>query len=193
MPFEEIPDFWRQLQRRPGLGARALQLTILCATRTNETLRMTWSEVDLDAAIWTIPAERMKMGVAHRIPLSVTAVDVLRRAAKGSNCPPEALVFRGHRPGRPLSQQAMTMVLRRMKLGHYTVHGMRSTFRDYMGEMTTHPESVVEQALAHQVGDATVRAYRRGDAFLKRRALMNDWDYYVRGMASPQIEIQAAA
>jgi len=140
---------------------------------------MTWSEVDLDAAVWTVPAERMKMGVEHRIPLCSTAVALLRKLAKGSNCPPGAFVFAGQKMGKPLSQMAMTMVLRRMKLGHYTVHGMRSVFRDYMGEMTNHAESVVEQALAHQVGDETSRAYRRGDAFLKRRVLMNDWEAYL--------------
>ena len=83
--------------------------------------------------------------------------------------------------GRPLSQMAMTMVLRRMKLGHFTVHGMRSAFRDYMCEMTNHPETVVEQALAHQIGDETLRAYQRGDAFLKRRVLMKDWEAYLFG------------
>lgn len=179
MPFEELPAFWKLLQKRPALAARALELTILCATRTNETLRMTWSEVDLDAAVWTVPADRMKMGVEHRIPLCNTAVALLRKLAKGSNCPPDAFVFAGQKMGKPLSQMAMTMVLRRMKLGHYTVHGMRSAFRDYMGEMTNHAESVVEQALAHQIGDETSRAYRRGDAFLKRRVLMNDWEAYL--------------
>lgn len=179
MPFDELPDFWKRLRKRPALAARALELTIICATRTNETLRMTWAEVDLDAAIWTVPAERMKMGVEHRIPLPNAAVNLLRDLAKGSNCPPDAYVFAGQKMGMPLSQMSMTMVLRRMKLGHFTVHGMRSSFRDYMGEMTNHTETVVEQALAHQIGDETSRAYRRGDAFLKRRVLMNDWEAYL--------------
>jgi integrase len=144
---------------------------------------MTWGEVDLDAGIWTVPAERMKMGIAHRIPLPTTAVDILKGRARKSNCHADAFVFAGQKPGKPLSQMAMTMVLRRMKLGHYTVHGMRSSFRDYMGEMTDHPESVVEQALAHQIGDETTRAYRRRDAFLKRRQLMADWESYVIGRA----------
>lgn len=181
MPFEELPAFWRALNKRPATAARALELTILCATRTNETLRMTWGEVDLDAAVWTVPAERMKMGIAHRIPLPATAVDILRGLERKSNNQAESFVFAGQKPGTPLSQMAMTMVLRRMKLGHYTVHGMRSSFRDYMGEMTDHPESVVEQALAHQIGDETTRAYRRRDAFLKRRLLMSDWEGYVIG------------
>ncbi|CUS43760.1 Integrase [hydrothermal vent metagenome] len=183
MPFEELPAFWQNLKKRPATAARALELTILCATRTNETLRMTWAEVDLDAAVWTVPAERMKMGIAHRIPLPSTAVDILRMQARRSNCDPQSFVFAGQKPGKPLSQMAMTMMLRRMNLGHYTVHGMRSSFRDYMGEMTDHPESVVEQALAHQIGDETTRAYRRRDAFLKRRLLMTDWEGYVIGLS----------
>lgn len=183
MPFEDLPDFILRLRRRPALAARALEFTILCATRTNETLRMTWSEVNLDDAVWNVAADRMKMGVEHRIPLPDRAVEILREIAKGSNCDPGTFVFEGQKMGKPLSQMSMTMVLRRMKLGHYTVHGMRSAFRDYMGEMTNHPESVVEQALAHQIGDETTRAYRRGDAFLKRRALMKNWEGYLDSKA----------
>ena len=185
MPFEDLPAFLERLRSRPALAGRALELTILCATRTNETLRMTWAEVDLDAAVWTIPADRMKMGVEHRVPLCNAAVQLLRGVANGSNCPPDAYVFAGQKIGDPLSQMAMTMVLRRMQLGHLTVHGMRSSFRDYMGEMTAHPETVVEQALAHQIGDETSRAYRRGDAFLKRRVLMNDWEAYLLKSRKP--------
>ena len=138
-----------------------------------------WAEVDLDTGVWTIPADRMKMGVEHRVPLCATAVKLLRNVASGSNFPPNAYVFVGQKMGQPLSQMAMTMVLRRMQVGHLTVHGMRSSFRDYMGEMTAHPETIVEQALAHQIGDETSRAYRRGDDFLKRRLLMNDWEAYL--------------
>lgn len=181
MPFEQLPAFLERLRARPALAARALELTILCATRTNETLRMTWREVDLNAAVWTVSADRMKMGVEHRVPLCNAAVQLLRDIATGSNCPPDAYVFAGEKMGQPLSQMAMTMALRRMNLGHFTVHGMRSSFRDYMGEMTDHAETVVEQALAHQIGDETSRAYRRGDAFLKRRVLMNDWEAYLFG------------
>jgi integrase len=179
MPFEDLPNFIVRLRQRPALAARALEFTILCATRTNETLRMTWSEINFDDAVWNVVADRMKMGVEHRIPLPARAIEILREIAKGSNCDPSAFVFEGQKMGKSLSQMSMTMVLRRMKLGHYTVHGMRSAFRDYMGDMTNHPESIVEQALAHQIGDETTRAYRRGDAFLKRRALMKDWENYL--------------
>lgn len=185
MPFEHLPAFMAQLHRRPALAARALEITILSATRTNETLRMTWREVDLDAAVWTVPGERMKMGVEHRIPLSDQSLAIFRKLTQGSNCNPGEYVFAGQKMGKPLSQMAMTMMLRRMKLGHYTVHGMRSCFRDYMGDMTSHPESIVEQALAHQIGDETTRAYRRGDAFLKRQALMRDWATYLYSASAP--------
>lgn len=201
MPFEHLPAFMAQLRRRPALAARALEITILCATRTNETLRMTWSEIDFDEAVWTVPADRMKMSVEHRIPLSGHSLEIFRKLAKGSNCDPDEYVFAGQKMGKPLSQMSMTMVLRRMKLGHYTVHGMRSCFRDYMGDMTSHPESIVEQALAHQIGDETTRAYRRGDAFLKRQRLMKGWADYLystkcnkrRGSTADPIETFAKA
>ena len=179
IPYEKMPDFFAKLRRREAPAGRALALTILCATRTNETLRMTWSEVDFDAAVWTIPGVRMKMGIEHRIPLPPLALQILREQARTSNRRPGDYVFAGQKPGTPLSGMAMIMVLRRMKMGQYTVHGMRSSFRDYMGDMTDHPETIVEQALAHQVGDETVRAYRRGDAFLKRRTLMQNWECYL--------------
>lgn len=179
MPYGDLPAFFAKLRERPAFAARALELTILCATRTNETLQMKWSELDLEQAVWTVPGERMKMGIEHRVPLPSHAVALLKAQAKMSNQEPEAFVFPGQKPGRPLSQMAMTMVLRRMNLGQFTVHGMRSCFRDYMGDMTDHPESLVEQALAHQIGDETTRAYRRGDAFLKRRLLMQEWQEYL--------------
>ena len=181
MPFEELPEFWVRLRARPALAARALELTILCATRTNETLGATWSEFDLESALWVIPKERMKMNVEHRVPLCGTAIELLRGIADKSACQSVAFVFEGQRTGRPLSNMSMTMMLRRMRLGHFTVHGMRSSFRDYMGELTDHAETVVEHALAHQVGDEVSRAYRRGDALLKRRVLMNDWEAFVTG------------
>lgn len=190
MAFSDLPDFIVALRKRIAPAARALELTILCATRTSETLQMKWKEVNLEEGTWTIPAERMKMGIEHRVPLSEQAIAVLKTQGDGSERDPDSFVFRGHKRDMPLSQMAMTMVLRRMDLGHFTVHGMRSAFRDYMGEMTDHPESVVEQALAHQVGDATVRAYRRGDAFLKRRLVMRDWANFIDGV-KPDPETQA--
>ncbi|MDR6113305.1 MULTISPECIES: phage integrase central domain-containing protein [unclassified Sphingomonas] len=186
MPFEDLPSFYGQLRTRNAVAARALELTILCATRTNETLKMTWGEVDLDTGTWTIPKERMKMEVEHAIPLSTTAIELLKGMA-GSNTPPSGqYVFPGEKEGMPLSQMAMTMVLRRMNFGHFTVHGMRSAFSDYMGDMTDFPDALIEQSLAHQVGSEVRRAYRRRNAFLKRRALMEHWAQYVTGTLSEQ-------
>lgn len=179
MAYDDMPDFFAALNLRPAPAARALELTILCATRTNETLGMRWREVDLENGIWIVPGDRMKMGVEHRIPLSDPAIAILKKIAGDEPVCPEGFVFPGQYKGTPLSQMSMTMVMRRMKLGHFTVHGMRSAFRDYMGDMSDHAEAVVEQALAHQVGDSTVRAYRRKDAFEKRRLVMRDWAIYL--------------
>lgn len=189
MPYEDLPAFYPKLMARPAIAARAFEFTILHATRTNETLRMKWKEVDLDQRVWIIPGERMKMGVEHRIPLTSRGIAILQDQARRSNQQPDGYVFPGQKPGMPLSQMSMTMVLRRMGLGRFTVHGMRSCFRDYMGDMSSHPESIVEHALAHQVGDETERAYRRGDAFLKRKALMQDWENYLL----PQPEAKKAS
>jgi integrase len=179
MPYQDIPAFMEKLRMRQAVAARSLEITILCAARTSETLKMTWEEVDLNKAVWTVPAERMKMGVEHRIPLSKRAIEVLLAMTNTTKRQQGSYVFPGQKAGMPISQMGMTMLLRRMNLGQFTVHGMRSTFRDYMGDMTAHPEAVIEQALAHQVGDETVRAYRRGDAFLKRHAVMEDWARYL--------------
>lgn len=179
MPYEEIPLFYCSLMKRVAPAARALEFTILHATRTNETLCAKWGEFDIDGRVWTIPGERMKMGIEHRVPLTERGLEILQIQSRQSNCGPDRYVFAGQKRGRPLSGMSMTMVLRRMKLGHYTVHGMRSTFRDYFGDMTDHAETIIEMALAHQVGDETHRAYRRADAFLKRRLLMTDWQNYL--------------
>lgn len=186
MPFADLPEFIIELRKSPATAARALEFTILCATRTNETLRMRWREVDLDQGVWTIPASRMKMGVEHRVPLSAQAIAILKLQSNKPRRDSDSFVFPGQKRGMPLSQMAMLMIMRRMSVGHFTVHGMRSAFRDYMGEMTDHAETVVEQALAHQVGDATVRAYRRGDAFLKRRIVMRDWANFIDGIVLEQ-------
>lgn len=119
MPFSDLPDFLVELRKRAWPAARAMELTILCATRTSETLQMKWEEVDLEECIWIIPAARMKMGIEHRVPLSKQAIALLERQAQGSDCGPDSYVFPGHKRGMPLSQMAMTMMLRRMKLGHF--------------------------------------------------------------------------
>jgi integrase len=172
LPFADLPAFFPRLQAADGLGARALELAILTAARTNEVLGATWAELDLDARLWTIPAGRMKARREHRVPLSAPALAVLRKLAtirEGD------FVFTGQAGEKPLSNMALLMVLRRMKRTNLTAHGFRSTFRDWAAETTAFPAEVVEMALAHAVGDKVEAAYRRGDLFEKRRELMESW------------------
>lgn len=178
MPYAQVPDFVLGLKTRISTSARALEFLILTWARTSEVLKMTWSEVDLAAASWTVPAERMKMGVEHVVPLSEPALLVLRSmAVHGSE--PDAYVFPGQLARKPLSGMAMEMLLRRMGCDDYTVHGFRSSARDWAGEETDYPREVAEWSLAHQVGDAAERAYRRSTALAKRRDLLAAWGKFV--------------
>ena len=180
MDWGNVPLFAKQLLRKSDYSAKALALTILCATRSNETFNATWSEIDLDGAVWTIPAERMKAGKEHRIPLSDAAVALLRGVHRLERNP---YVFPGARKGQPLSNMAMLEALRGMRPDEgFTVHGFRSAFRDWITETTLHPDSIAEQALAHTIDNQVERAYRRGDAFERRRDLMQQWaDYLLVG------------
>ncbi|MBM6580992.1 integrase arm-type DNA-binding domain-containing protein [Microvirga sp. BT689] len=171
MPFDEVPAFIEALREREGVAPRALEFAILTAARSGEVFGASWGEFDLEARVWTVPAARMKAGRVHRVPLSARAVEILREMEQKRL---GDLVFPGTKPGRPLSVMALEMVLRRMKLD-VTVHGFRSAFRDWAGERTHFPREVAEAALAHLVGDAVERAYRRGDALEKRRELMDAW------------------
>ena len=176
LPWAEVAAFMAELRAHSGVAARALEFTVLTAARTGETLGATWSEVDLDAALWTVPARRMKAGKEHRVPLPPAAVQVLRgmlplRGAGGGG----DWVFPGGRAGKPLSNMSMNMLLRRMGRGGLMVHGFRSTFRDRCAEATAHPREVAEQALAHALPDKVEAAYRRGDMLEKRRRLMEEW------------------
>lgn len=170
MPFTDVPTFFAKLRAIPVLSARALELTILTAARTSEVLQARWSEFDLNGATWTVPADRMKAGREHRVPLSPAALQLLKALPSDAEH-----VFPGQAEAKPLSNMAMEMCLRRMGQDHYTVHGFRSSFRDWAGEATDFPREVAEMALAHQVGSAIERAYRRGNAFEKRRQLMDAW------------------
>ena len=155
-----------------GMGAQALEFAILTAGRTGEVLGARWDEIDLQAAIWTIPAGRMKDEREHRVPLSapaVAVVEALKEIRTGNH------VFPGGKIGKPLSNMAMLVLLRRMNRSDLTVHGFRSTFRDWAAERTAYPNEVVEMALAHAVGNKAEAAYRRGDLFEKRRSLMDEW------------------
>ncbi|MEO0034113.1 MAG: hypothetical protein RLZZ501_136 [Pseudomonadota bacterium] len=177
LPYAEVAAFLADLRGRPALAARALEFVILTGARTSEALKSTWGEVDLAAAVWTIPGERMKAGREHRVPLSPQAVALLADLGKVREVGNE-WVFPGTRPMRPLSQMALLMLLRRMERGDLTAHGFRSTFRDWTAEQTAFPGEVAEAALAHVVGDKVEAAYRRGDLFDKRRRLMEAWADY---------------
>ncbi|MGH1399015.1 MAG: tyrosine-type recombinase/integrase [Alphaproteobacteria bacterium] len=174
LPHAQIADFMTDLAKREGVAARALAFTILTAARSGETRGMTWGEVDLDAKVWTIPAGRMKAAKEHRVPLTETARALIGQRAMGS--PDEALIFGSEaKPGKPISDMSMTAVLRRMERMDITVHGFRSTFRDWAGESTGFPREVIEAALAHGIKDKAEAAYARSDLFDKRRKLMEAW------------------
>ena len=172
MPFVDVPVFVERLREVEGVSARALEFTILTAARSGEVLGARWSKIDLDAKVWTVSAGRMKAAREHRVPLSERAVEILSALAAVKI---GDYVFPGAKRGSPLSVMALTMVMRRMGMEAFTVHGFRSAFRDWAGERTNFPREVAEAALAHVVGDETERAYRRGDALEKRRALMEAW------------------
>jgi integrase len=183
MPFDEVPAFMAALREREGVAPRALEFTILTAARSGEVLGARWDEVNLEACVWTVPAARMKAGREHRVPLSAPAVEILRQMEHKRL---GEYVFPGMRSGRPLSVMALEMVLRRMKVD-VTVHGFRSAFRDWAGERTHFPREVAEAALAHLVGDAVERAYRRGDALEKRRKLMDAWSNFFDQKSGPNV------
>ncbi|MER9777143.1 integrase arm-type DNA-binding domain-containing protein [Mesorhizobium sp. M0220] len=176
MPYGDVPAFVARLRAAEAMAARGLEFLILTAARSGEVIEATWPEFDLDAAVWTVPAARMKAGKIHRVPLSDRALEIVNalHETKISD-----FVFSGARKGKPLSNMAFAMQMRRMKLGHITTHGFRSSFRDWVSEEKHHPREVAEASLAHVLGDATERAYRRGDALEKRRALMRDWESHV--------------
>lgn len=174
LAFSEIPGFMALLREQQGLAARALEFTILTAARTSETLDATWSEMDLKNMIWTIPATRMKAGKDHRVPLTTAVVALLRVVEKIRQ---NEFIFPGQKLGRPLSNMSMLQLLERMERD-VTVHGFRSSFRDWAAEKTKFENHVVEMALAHAIGDAVEASYRRGELFDKRRKLMDAWGSY---------------
>lgn len=188
LPYAEIPAFLADLRKREAVAALALEFTILTAARTGEVTGAKWNEVDLSAGVWTVPADRMKAGKEHRVPLSPRAVEILEdaRLLSGEH------IFTGPQGGK-LSGMAMAMLLRRMGVD-VTVHGFRSAFRDWAAECTGYAHEVAEMALAHTIGNAVERAYRRGDLFEKRRRLMADWAGYCasdRATGSDVVPIRA--
>jgi integrase len=165
LPYAELPIFMAKLRERDHLVARALEFTILTAARTGETLGATWNEIDLATKTWTVLASRMKGGKEHKVPLSNRPIEVLQALP--------------HREGRIFqigTKAAMLFVLREIHGGRGpTIHGFRSSFRDWCSERTSYPEAVCEQALAHAIGSKVERAYNRSDLFEKRRRLMDEW------------------
>jgi integrase len=173
LSYAEVPEFIADLRRRDGVAARALEFTILCASRSGEVVGARWDEIDVAAKIWTVPAARMKARRKHRVPLSDRALAILAAmpCEKGNDH-----VFIGARAGKPVADKAMAKLLKSMPgRGGITVHGFRSSFRDFAAERTAFPREVVEAALAHVVGDKVEAAYRRSDLFERRRRLMRDW------------------
>ena len=173
MPYAQVPALMAALKEREGTAAKALQFLTLTATRTAEVLGAQWSEFDLEAAVWTIPAERMKARRAHRVPLAPAVVDLLRSCFVEAG---NSHAFIGSRTQR-LANDALGRVMRRM--GHdFTVHGLRSGFRDFCAERTNFSSEICEAALSHVTGSGVERAYKRTDLFARRRKLMEEWARY---------------
>jgi integrase len=174
LPYAELPEFLTKLREQGGIAARALEFTILTAARAGEAIGARRSDFNIREKLWTIPAERMKAGKEHRVPLSDRALELIATHAEADN----DFIFPGGRRRQPLSNMAMLKLLQRMGRDDLTVHGFRSTFRDWASERTDFPAEVVEMALAHAIDSKTEAAYRRGDLFEKRRDLMNAWAQY---------------
>jgi integrase len=189
LPWKEVGAFMARLVGQPGTGALALRFTILTAARTGEVIGARWSEIDMEAATWTIPGERMKAGVLHKVPLSGPALDVLRVMLPARPAKSDGYVFPGKGKDSGLSNMSLSAVLRRMDLPELTVHGFRSCFRDWAAEATAHDSAVVEKALAHTIPSKVEKAYRRGDLFKKRQPLMADWAAFCAATTSnPETE-----
>ena len=172
LPFDQIGEFVQSLHSQEGIAARALEFAILTAARTGEVIGAAWQEINFEDKVWTVPASRMKAQKEHRIPLPAQALAVLEKMREIRT---GEYVFPGRVADRPLSNMAMLELLKRMGRGNLTVHGFRSTFRDWAAERTSYPREVAEMALAHKIPDKVEAAYRRGDLFEKRRRLMAEW------------------
>ena len=176
LPYVDAPAFMERLRVRAGVAAKAMEFVILTAARVSEAVNATWDEVDIQNRVWTVPGERMKAKRAHRVPLSHTALKVLAEMKQLSQ---GTCVFPGWRIKRPITGAAVLKVLREMGYSELTVHGFRSTFRDWCAEQTNYPYEVAEMALAHTIKDKAEAAYRRGDLLEKRARLMDDWAKYL--------------
>lgn len=176
LDYKLLPDFIQDLHKRESMAALALEFLILAACRSGEVRNMEWTDLDLENRVWTIPAHKMKAAKEHRVPITDRMLAIIEKAHPFSQ--DSIFVFPTRSGNTPLSDAALGAVLKRMEVTNATVHGFRSSFRDWAGDATDYPREVAETALAHVVGDATERAYRRRDAFEKRVALMSDWEYF---------------
>jgi integrase len=199
MPWLDVPAFVKRLRKSQSVGALALEFVILTAARSGEVLRSVregeltgarWEEIDLETRVWTLPPKRMKSGKEHRVPLSGRAIEILCELCKAKRGP---FIFPGQRGDTPLSEMALELIMRRMEAKPFTVHGFRSSFRDWVWECTVFPRELAEVALAHTVGDAVERAYRRGDALEKRRELMEAWAKFLHPDVQSKIVPLASA
>lgn len=189
LPWAEAPEFFAALLQRHGTGPRALAFAILTAARSGEVRGMTWGEVDVESGLWVIPGHRMKAGKDHRVPLVPLALELMGEPATA-----DALVFASPmKADIALSDMTLAAVLKRMGRADLTVHGFRSSFRDWAGETTGHPREVIEAALAHQLKDKAEAAYARSDLLLKRRRLMNDWAGYLASTPAALMELRSAS
>lgn len=181
MPYGDVPAFMAHLRQRSGVAALALEFLILTAARSGEVRGATWSEIHNGSKVWTVPAMRMKGGRDHRVPLSDRAMAILDEVRPLTDGRDDAFIFPGMRNDAQLSDMSLSAVLRRMgyQREQVSVHGFRSSFRDWAGELTDYPRELAEAALAHVVGDATERAYRRDDALERRRLMMEAWGMFV--------------
>jgi integrase len=185
MRWQDVPAFYADLKTRNAMSAHALRFTCLTGSRTSEVLGMRWDEIDFDSQLWTCPVERMKTGEEHRVPLTNEMLSIIE--------PLQTLksdyVFEGQKRHKPLSNMSMLMLLRRMNVEGVTVHGFRSTFRDWASEVASAPREIAEMSLSHRVGSDVERAYARSDLLDKRRSLMERWSMFVSGIEGMVIKI----
>ena len=186
MAWQDVPEFYADLTTRNAMSAKALRFTCLTGSRTGEVLGIRWEEIDFEARLWTCPEERMKTGEAHKVPLTKEMLSIIEplRAMKSE------YVFEGQKRDKPLSNMSMLMLLRRMNVEGVTVHGFRSTFRDWASEVANAPREVAEMSLSHRIGSDVERAYARSDLLEKRRKLMERWSDYVCRAPSAVVELR---
>lgn len=186
LPYKQVNTFVTALRKKPWLASPCIELLILTATRSGEARGARWHEINLGEKTWTIPASRMKGNREHRVPLSDRAVELLRELPREAGAD---LVFTGGREGEPLHDRTLALTLSRLNYAHITIHGFRSTFRDWAAELTDYPREVAEAALAHITADRVEAAYRRSDLFEKRRRLMEEWGRYCTEISTNQAQV----